>query len=570
MLVLLSLLSCGPKTTPTPTPQGPVTLQIAAINDWHGALYEQPVGQDEDTRWGGLPWLVGTMTALRAAHPDLIVLDGGDVFQGTWPVNASNGAGAVSAFNLLGVDAAAVGNHEFDYGGNETHPLRGHLMDGGRNAEFAWLAANIEDGGETWQPDGFAPTAMIQRSGVQIGVIGLSTMETPQTTLTKNVADLSFSDPVAAVAREAPRLRAQGADVIAVVGHLTGACRPPNYTTPPPGDRCMPDGEIGRLLTELPPGTIDVMVVGHAHTLLAQRIDDTFVLESRDKGKMIGRLALVVTEAGVDADASQILPHVLITHPPTEPGCDGGTFDATPQEIGGMTVTPSEPALSLIAQLEQEAGSLCDEIGCAAEVMTRSYDVENPVGNFVADAMLGAFPEADLAIQNPGGLRANLPSGTLRRENIQQLMPFNNTLYLVEMTGAQVERLFEIGTSGAHGLLQVSAGTSYRYFPYEKDVVDTNGDGEAEEWEKDRLCSVDIDGGPLSPDDTYRVVTTDFLYGGGDHLGPAFEGATLVERGPLLRDVLIEAVEARPAGECLQTDALVRADQPRITADRCR
>ena len=196
MVVLtLTFLACTHRPKPAAEP---VVLPIAALNDWHGALYEQPV--DEGVVAGGLPWLVGTMESLRAEHPNLVVLDGGDVFQGDWPINASKGLGAVQAFSLIGVDAAAVGNHEFDYGGTDTHPLRGALMDAAARAPFAWLAANINEAdGTPWAPEGITATTIIERNGVKLGVIGLSTMETPQTTLPANVADLQFTDPVAAV-----------------------------------------------------------------------------------------------------------------------------------------------------------------------------------------------------------------------------------------------------------------------------------------------------------------------------------------------------------------------------------
>ncbi len=541
--MLFALLACA--RPPAPPPSTPTTLHIVAMNDWHGALYEMKDHEDPSLAWGGLPWLVGAVEALRAVHPDLILLDGGDAFQGTWPINASRGQGAVDAFSLLGVDAAAVGNHEFDYGGTDTHPLRGALMEAGQRASFSWLTANItEADGSRWQPEGFASTAIIERSGVKLGVIGLSTTDTPQTTLPRNVADLRFVDPVASTAAAAAALEAAGVDAIAVVGHLTGSCAPADFTTPDPD--CRPDGEIGRLLDELPPGTIDVMVVGHAHTLLAQRVDDTFILEGRSKGRLLGQLELVVGPDGVDADASRLLPHLQVVHTAVDPGCTDAAYDTAPQELGDHTVTPSLRALALVGALEEQAGSLCDEIGCATAPLGRSRQGESEVGDFVADAMLAAFPQADLAIQNAGGLRADLPAGVLRREHMQAVMPFDNSLYLVELTGAEVERLLRIGSSGRHGLLQI-AGGRYRLDPERSGGDDLNGDGQVETWETDRLCWVEVGGAALDLDETYTVVTTDFLYDGGDHLGPALTGAPIIARGPLLREALFAHTAAQTA-----------------------
>lgn len=562
-ILLWGLLACGLKTTPsTPTP---ATLHIATLNDWHGALYEQPAYREPGRAWGGLPWTAGVMASLRSEHPDLIVLDGGDLFQGAWPVNATRGHAAAEAFALLGVDATAVGNHEFDYGGSSSHPTRGAFLDIAAQASFTWLVANVlGPDGRPWTPPGVERTLVVERGGIKLGVIGLSTQETPQTTLTENVADLTFTDPVQAVRDVLPGLQDAGVHAVAVVGHLTGSCEPPSYTTPPGAD-CMPDGELGRLLTELPPGTVDVIVSGHSHTLLNQRIQDTFVLQSRDKGKMIGRLELVIVADGVDADASQLLPPLQVLHDATDPGCGEGEYDTRPQEVAGRQVAPDADALALIRRMEERAGSLCDALGCASAPLVRDYDSESSAGDFVADAMLAAFPGADLAIQNPGGLRATLPKGTIRREHIQQLMPFDNSLYLVEMTGEQLLRLFEIGSSGAHGVLQVSAGTWYHHAEGPLSVRDLNGDGSEEAWEQSRLCALRVRGAAVEPERRYTVVTTDFLYNGGDHLGAAFSGAPVLRRGPLLRDVLYDAATS-PADRCFA----VTVPGERIQAGPCR
>jgi len=567
--LLFALLGCK-AVPPTPTVDDqPVTVRIVAMNDFHGALYELPVRKNPQRVTGGLPWLKGALDVLRAEDPELILLDGGDLFQGTWPVNATDGMGSVQAFNLLGVDAAAVGNHEFDYGGKEGgHALRGALEAAAQQAEFQWLSSNIthKDSGEPWQVDGIQATTLIERKGKKIGVIGLSTMDTPQTTLTANVADLSFVDPVERVRELAPALRAQGADAIVIVGHLTGKCEPTGAIEPP-GEDCMPTGEIGRLLTELAPGTVDVIVAGHAHTLLANRIGDTFVLENRSKGAALGQVELVFGPDGLDIDASRIHKPWGLFHDPSDPGCEEGEFNLTPQTIGDRLVTPDPAALQLIDKLEAQAGSLCDELACNETHLGRSRTAESALGNWVSDAMLSAFEGTDIAIQNAGGLRTDLPAGKVRREHLQQVMPFDNRLFLVEMTGQQVELMFRIGSAGAHGLLQVS-GATYHFDPTVTEGSDINQDGQVEAWETNRLCSISVGDAPLDPKGSYKVVTTDFLLGGGDHLTPAFKDTTVVGEGPLLRDHLGE-VAAQTAGCIGAQGALLDSEQPRIQQGAC-
>lgn len=565
---LLFLAACHPvPPASAPDETGPVSVTIVAMNDFHGALYEKPSKDDPKIAHGGLPWLAGAVDALRAEQPDLLLLDGGDSFQGDWPVNATKGMGSVRAFDLLGVDVAAVGNHEFDYGEVEGgHPLRG-AVELAAKTRAQWVAANVyEADGTRWSPEGIEPWRVVERKGRRIGVIGLTTTETPQTTLAKNVADLTFRDVVGAVNDALAEMGE--VDAVVVVGHLTGACKPPGYLEPPGAD-CAPDGEIGQLLNELPAGTIDVIVAGHAHTLLAQRIGDTFVLENRAQGHALGRLDLVIGPDGVDADASVLHAPWGLVHERVDPGCDGGDYPLEARDLGGRTVTPSAAALALVADLEQQAGGgLCERVACAAKPLGRDRQGESEVGNLVSDAMLAAFPDAGFAVQNSGGLRNDVPAGEIRKDHVHGVMPFDNRLLMVEMTGAQVWTLLRIGSSGAHGILQV-AGASYQLDPALEDGDDIDGDGAIAEWERERLCEVQVAGAPLDLGATYNVVTTDFLYAGGDHLGPAFAGARVLVEGPLLRDAIVEHLSG--FAECIGADGpIVDPARPRIEKGSCR
>jgi 5'-nucleotidase len=565
LLLATLLVACKPPATPTD--DLPVTVTILAMNDFHGALYEEPLPENPGTAIGGLPWVAGALEALRAEDPDLVLLDAGDIFQGSWPVNATQGRGSIEALNLIGVDAAAVGNHDFDYGGVEGgHSKRGALEAAGERAQFAWLAANIHQADEQrWQPPGFAPWTVIERKGKRLGVIGLSTTDTPQTTLLEHVDDLTFADPVQSVKALLPEIEAADVDALILLGHLTGKCEPKGYLEL--GEPCTPGEEVGRLLTELPEGTFAAMVLGHTHTLLAHRVGDTYLLSGRARGHVLGRLDLVIGRDGVDPEASNLHQPWALTHAPVDPGCDEGEYDLATRDLGGREVTPSAPALELVRQLETEAGSLCTAVGCTAAPLQRSRTEESEVGNLATDAMAWALPEADIAIQNSGGLRANLPQGVLRREHLQAVMPFDNRILTVEMTGAQVELMFRIGSSGAHGILQVS-GARYHFDPDATGGTDVDADGAIATWERDRLCSVTVGDEPLDPGATYRVAITDFLFGGGDHLAPAFDGVTEVTEGPLLREVLF----GYPATleHCIgEHGPLVDPDAPRISIAPC-
>lgn len=548
MLLAWLMFACK---APEPAVSRRVVIPIVAINDFHGALAERPLGEDGRRAAGGLPWLVSAIAALRAEKPDLVLLDAGDTFQGDAAVNASRGMGSVRAFDLLGVDAGAIGNHEFDYGGEPA--LRGALEAAARARRAPFLSANILEDGAPWLPEGVHPWTMIERQGVKLGVIGLTTTETPQTTLKKNVADLVFADPVETVRRIAPDLRKRGADAIIVVGHLTGSCRPQGFDRPDPS--CHPDGEIGRLLAELPPGTIDVIVAGHAHTLIAQRAGDTFVLESRSHGQILNELDLVFGREGLERDASVLHPPWALTHDAVDPGCTGNPFPTTPLDVGGRSLVPDPAAITLVRELVSAAPDLCAPIGCATHTVQRERAQESPLGDLVADAMLAKFPEAAAAITNSGGLRADLPSGQLRLVDVQSVMPFDNRLVLVEVDGEHLREILRIGSSGAHGALQV-AGLSYAFDPTSERGTDRDRDGAVAEWERSRLCDAHVGGRSIEPSARYRLVTSDFLLGGGDHLGPGFAGATVVAEGPLLRDAIAEYIAG--AAGCLDVVAGTR------------
>lgn len=546
LVLLLFALGCpsqGPKAPVEPPP--PTKITIVAMNDFHGALYERPLPNTPDRYTGGLPWVAAAVEELRREDPDLLLLDGGDAFQGDWPVNATRGKGAIRALDLLGVTAQAVGNHEFDYGAGEpgSHPLRGAFEEAAAMSQHPLLTANVHlkpkgnEYSQPWTPKGVQPFAVVERKGVKIGLIGLTTTQTPTVTNPVNVEDLMFLDPVQAVKDALPWVQGAGAKVIVVVGHLTGGCQPKGWLEPDPA--CRPDGEIGRLLTELPRGTIDVIVAGHAHTLLANRVDDTFVLEGRSHGQILNRVELMVGPDGVAADPSVLHPPWGLVHDKVDPGCDaGGVYPIEPRDLGGRVITPSRPALDLVKALEKEAGPpLCEQLTCAAKTFGRDREAASELGNLVADAMLAAFPEAQIALQNSGGLRADLPEGDVLRMDIHAVMPFDNKVVLVEMTGEQLLLALRIGSSGAHGVLQV-AGMHYVYDPSRTVAKDVNLDGQLAEWERDRLCSANVGDVAVDKKATYKVVTSDFLFNGGDHLGPAFKNAKLLAEGPLLREVI--------------------------------
>src|SRR5688500_983367 len=197
---------------PPVTQKGSRTLTIIGTNDLHGALER-------------LPLLAGFVANARAAREAdggaVLLLDGGDMFQGTLESNLAEGADVVRAYNQIGYTAVAVGNHEFDFGPEgalavpksiEDDP-RGALKQRVGEAKFPFLVANINDEktGTRIKWKNMPPSALIEVAGTMVGIIGASTEATPYTTMPANFVGLKMAPTAKAIAEEAKALRAKGA-----------------------------------------------------------------------------------------------------------------------------------------------------------------------------------------------------------------------------------------------------------------------------------------------------------------------------------------------------------------------
>src|SRR5437879_7232904 len=221
----LALLLAGAAPFPVPPSrfvdtartQDGILLRVLAINDLHGALEPQTWPWSGGRAVGGAPALQAWFDTLsRACHCTTVRLDGGDEMQGTLLSNVGYGRAAVAALNAFGIDAAAIGNHEFDW---SVDTLRARMAE----ARYRFLAANITDTTGRARPEWAEPWTLIERGGQKIAVIGLALRATPPNTAPRNVAGLAFGDGAAAVKRVLPQARAAATFVI-VVAHEGAFC----------------------------------------------------------------------------------------------------------------------------------------------------------------------------------------------------------------------------------------------------------------------------------------------------------------------------------------------------------
>ena len=498
----------------TPTHAADRCAIIVGTNDLHGAIEASILTQQGAAlRWGGATTFSGYVQILRQRYGKrLVLLDAGDLFQGTMVSNLSQGRAVVDAYNVLGYSAVAVGNHEFDFGAeaagvDRLGVLKARLV----QAHFPFLAVNIfdraRDAPVAWP--NLLPSAVVQAGDIRVGIIGAATPETAWTTQPRNIAPLNFPEPAPLIAAEAHRLRQQQVDLVVLLAHVGGDCdmsQDANDTS-----HCQTDAHTGallRLLAQLPPGTIDVAVGGHTHKFMGHWQGNTAIIESGARGQYMAWVeACVSPHGGLERRKSAI-------HAAT-PLCldvwqDGGCKPRNTPSPGvaaatflGAKVTPM-PALQRAMQPYLEAVRSAADRPLGINLPT-ALSVE-ALTNVTAEG-LRRTAQADFGIQNHGGIRTALPAGKLTFGQVYQALPFDNFVVRIHRTGRQLTDLVRAALTRPAEAQLALAGLTW--------IPDSGAD-------LGKLLH--HDGQPLADDGLYTVATTDFLVAGGD--GAAFAQLT--------------------------------------------
>jgi 2',3'-cyclic-nucleotide 2'-phosphodiesterase (5'-nucleotidase family) len=437
-----------------------------------------------------------------------ILLDGGDVMQGTPVSNLTRGRSTIDFFNMVGYGGAAIGNHEFDWGRDVLRQRLDH-------AEFPWLAANILVAGSDTTPSWVRATAMVDVDGVRVGLIGLITEETGSKTMAAHVEGLDFADGPAAVNRWVPELRRRGADFVIVVAHEGASCN---------ADMTACTGTMidwARRMTHRP----DLIVAGHTHQLVRWHENGIAIIETDAYGVRYG----VVDLERVSPDSV----HAWIRGTPT---------------VWADRVSPDTAVKRLVAHAVDEVGPrLAERIGEAAELIPRGAG-EHPLGRLIADAQRWKAG-AQIAIMNSGGVRTAVEPGTITWGDLFQVHPFGNMLMVLELYGRDVRDALEHAFRGGMPDAQVS-GLLVEY-----DMSRPAGA---------RIVTMTLsDGTPLQDDAVYQVVANDFLTSG---VGDGYEalGRHLSERptGVADLDALIDYIRTLPQPIRAPRDQRLRAVDP--------
>ncbi|MCB9624478.1 MAG: 5'-nucleotidase C-terminal domain-containing protein [Sandaracinus sp.] len=433
--------------TSEPAPRR-VTISVVGTNDVHGHF-------ERLARFGGM---LTNLRRVREADGAVVLLDGGDMWQGTLASNLDEGSAMVRAFGALGYDAVTIGNHEFDYGPagapatprSEADDPRGALLARVGEARFPVLGAAFLDAasGTPVRWEGVRRAVMLEKAGLKIGVIGVSTEETLTTTIAANVRDLRMAPLAETITTLAAELRAEGAALVFVAAHAGGHCRA--FDDPDDLSSCNPDEEVFELARALAPGTVEVIVAGHTHRGVAHRVNGIAILESFALGRAFGRADLVLEDGR--------LVETRI-HPPTffcpaeeeAPECPPGEYEGASVEPDQVVAQIASAAMEAAAEREAEPLN----VRFTSE-MWRNYVNESPLGNFLADLLLEARPRADVAVLNAGGIRASMDEGPLTYGELYETFPFDNRFATVRLTVAQAKEILRFHLQRDDGALNLA------------------------------------------------------------------------------------------------------------------
>jgi 5'-nucleotidase len=454
---------------------------------------------------GGLARVSTLRKRIMQESPNALFLLAGDTISPSVESITYKGAQMIDAWNQAGLDYSVFGNHEFDYGDEV-------LMQRMRESKFKWLGANVVDS-KTGKIFGGTPAFDVRElGGVKVGLLGLVLPETKTTS--KPGPTTEFRDPCETAKQIIPQMRAAGAQAVVALTHLSLA--------------------QDKALARCAPG-IDVIIGGHEHTLLQSASGGVPIFKMTADARQLGRIDLNIDPATgkVESIDWQIIPVDASVE-------DDAAFAPVVEKYAKLTAELSTPVGRTSVPLDARSAT--------------SRTEETNIADFIADAFRRASG-ADVALINGGSIRADdvLPAGDLTVRDVLSILPFGNDLAVIEVTGDVLRQALEHGVSltgpGAEpGRFAQVSGVRYSF--------------DASKLSGVRLSDVTVNGRPLDPKKTYRLVTTNFVAEGGDQYA-MFKGSRNVLKTKLtdsgvLRKAIEEAKTIAP-----QTDGRIRRlDRP--------
>jgi len=458
-------------------------IVVLSINDFHGSL--APDGKNV-----GVVKLVDALLTEKAKNPEgTIIVSAGDNYQGSAMSNLMYGEPVTAAFREMGLELSAVGNHEFDWGVDRINKW---AEDGG----FDFVCTNIYDKRTNQPVDWAEPFVIIEKDGVKVGFIGLATPETAYKTLKANVVNYEFRDPVEVLTEWVPKVKDAGADIIIALTHLGSFQDKEGNITGEAADLCAVDG-------------VDAVISAHTHMSVSGLVNGKPLVQAYKQGRTFAKVTFVFDENNKLVSAEPSLDHLYNR---------------------ADTLKDDANMLAIYQKYEDELNPVLGKVlgKTTVDLDHDRYDGPSLLGEWSCEVMKDKAG-VQIAMTNGGGLRVPVPAGEITAGKLYEVMPFDNTLYTMKLSGADVKANIEHGIMNEDiGWIQIS-GVRVTY----------NSGAEA----GNRITSMVLeDGTPVEMDNYYTVVTNDFMFTGGDNYN--FENSkdgldTFVP----IRDALMEAVE---------------------------
>ena len=507
LLLSLAVPVCAAETTTSTTKDLTGHIVILHTNDVHGGI-------------AGYAKLAAAKESYTASGAYTLLVDAGDYIQGDPTVSASQGKTAIELMNSTGYDAATVGNHEFDYG-------YANLKTISAQANFPILAANVQYNGATAFD---SHTIFTAANGKKIGVFGLETPETATKAHPAKIQGVTFvggQDMMKLAQTEVDTLKAAGCDYVICLGHL-------GIDAESTGNRSI---DVLNAVTG-----IDVFIDGHSHSTL-----DQIKAATNGTGK-VGNAYLTSTGTKLaNVGVVDIAPD--------------GTITTSNVPLDTLTAENADTA-AVIQRIQQQIDADYGAVFAQSEVQLNGEKAqvrtgETNLGDLITDAMLwqaGTLGEkVDAAVNNGGGIRASLSVGDLTKKDINPVLPFGNTLYLVKLTGAQLLEALEastcslpesIGAFPQVSGIEYTVNTGAKFSSTENYPGSTYGKPNA----VNRVTIQSVGGAAFDPAETYTIVTNDFLGAGGDTYYTFKSSPVGYDTGVPLDEVLMDYITAQCKG----------------------
>lgn len=444
---------------------------ILYTNDLHSHLEPHIVPWVSETRAiGGFANIAALVKNEKKNNPNTIYLDAGDYFTGPYISYITEGKAVIDVMNKMKIDAAGVGNHEFDHGWE-------NVAKQFKRANFPILNGNIfleNTSSLLWNK----PYMILKTNGVKVGLIGLHGKFAFYDTISEEmIQGVEARDEEVYLKQYLKELEGK-ADIIILLAHQGIPGRQSSTGNVDVSRNLQKDIELAQNV----PG-IDIIITGHAHQGTPEPLlsGQTLIVSTDALGIQLGKL-----EITYDQDTDKIV-----------------SYSNKLQVVFDDEIKDDKKTKAVIDKWKIKSSKIAAEkVSMVSENLTRSYGEESLLGNMVADAILHSFPDNDFAVVNSGGLRQDIPAGTITVGDIISAFPFPNTVVRAELTGIQILEVFEHAASLTNGVLQVSKGVIFIY-----DENRPVGD---------RLVSLKIQGKLVQKDRIYKVLVPNFVSDGGD------------------------------------------------------